>query len=167
MTLNNKQIKTLANLMRIPSVSCIFDEDIDLSKKTGYAILNLGDTIRGGTHWVACAWRSKEFIYFDSFCQHWSKAVTKELKRQKYTKKGYVDCHAIQDLNSSLCGWFSLYFLWYIHNKGNDMYNSANDFTELFSEDTDGNSKKLQMLFIEQFGNLLPQQLKNILLFER
>lgn len=75
---------------------------MDFDKSIPYQILNLGNGMIGGTHWVAVDNRKKR--YFDSF----------GLPPPQFIPDDYEWIPLqIQNINYGHCGQFALLFLWY------------------------------------------------------
>lgn len=99
-------------------------DNIPTIKNNECCIINMDDSSGSGTHWVALLNKSNKFIYFDSF----GLQPPEELV-QKH-KKIIFNTSQLQDLNSSKCGFYCIYFLNEI-SKGKSLYDviySLNQF---------------------------------------
>ena len=156
--LSNIQIVELAKKLKIPDFRGVFSRDkLPNQLMSGSFIINMESDKddRGrpnqGSHWVASYIDHKmEPIYFDSF----GFPAPIEVERYaKQTKKQLIYSRKeIQNISSSCCGYYSLYFCKYMSNhvKLNYHYNLfhiLNDFQKQFSDDTTKNEKILQDLY--------------------
>lgn len=103
-TTKEELLKILKKL-NINDVHIDWDENIDKNKR--FNILNLGDNIRGGTHWVAVDNKNKE--YFDAY------GFPPPLKIKDYSYNKIP----LQYLNSTLCGQYCC--LWIYYKKNNNI----------------------------------------------
>lgn len=100
-----KQMTTkedLERMMKILGIDGNIAWQIDFDKKIPYQILNLGNGLIGGTHWVAVDNLNKR--YFDSFGQPPPPIIPPEYEWMPLQ---------IQDINYGHCGQYALLFLWY------------------------------------------------------
>ncbi len=79
------------------------------SEKEGAMVINMGDGSTGGTHWVAILMNRSNTIYFDSFGCEPPKSVLAFMKKRKLPSF-YAD-RQLQDLKTSSCGWFCIFFI--------------------------------------------------------
>jgi len=117
--------------------------------KNGAMIINMNNSNQGGSHWVLLLLNKKDVVYFDSFGVVPSLEVLsfmKSCKRPIY----YVD-RQLQDLKSTSCGWFCIYFIVECMIKGRDIldvllqdfsYNPAKNESKLLSFFTKKGSQK-------------------------
>ena len=93
--------------------------------KNGAYVINLGEYVDVGTHWIALYVKNNEVIYFDSFGVDY---VPKEIKRLIRHKNIKTNMFRIQADNSIMCGYFCIGFI-------DCMFagRSLIDFTSLFS----------------------------------
>jgi len=116
---------------------CCKDEIKNLNN--GWTIVNMDDTGNGGTHWI-CFYKGKQNIYFDSF------AVVAPLQVEDVIKPYTMSKKAIQDLESSSCGWFCLFCIFWMQKRHNSI-KDFNDFLCLFSNNTHNNEIQLNNFF--------------------
>ena len=145
----NQDLNKHAKRMRLKKYRGVFMRDEELPPlKDGKYIFNLDDESNTGTHWTALivTTQRKPNIYFDSMGFSPPEEIIKFAK-----SKGdelYYSTVAVQDDNSSACGYFVLYFLKYIQNTGGNILDSYYDFThKLLTTDTKRNEKKLTSYF--------------------
>lgn len=104
--------------------------------------------INNGSHWIAL-FISPYFdcIYFDSFGFQAPQSILKFMK--KSNKKICYNCRQIQDINSSMCGWFCLAFLIHMNHKSvrKSYVEHFEDFVDYFNDDTLKNDLLLNKIF--------------------
>lgn len=119
--MENKLTKLLSNLdlqnyckeLKINLVSIVSKNELcKLKPKTGCYIINLEDSGGNGTHWVSLILFEKISIYFDPFGLIMPSNVIRFCKR--YGKKLIYSSDQLQHIDSIYCGWFCLYFLYYL-----------------------------------------------------
>ena len=135
--LTNFDIEDIAHYFKINLICCIeYHSIINYDLVDGSYFLNLGDQ-----HWTCLFVKNKKGIYFDSFGAIFPKEV------KQFCPNIIYNHVTIQSLNSVLCGYFCLYFLYYVTNKykNNNIY-TLNNFTALFNDDEKQNNKILQTL---------------------
>ena len=90
-----------------------------------FYIINLDDSTGGGTHWVL-AMGLKRTIYFDAFG---APPPVNALRFMKTLKKPmYYSTLQLQDIKSSLCGYYCIYIIDQITNSRNFLDIVAQDF---------------------------------------
>ncbi len=135
--LSNFDIEEMAPLFKINLICCIdYHDIINYPLKNGSYILNLGNQ-----HWTCLYVKNKQGIYFDSFGVIYPTLVKQFCPNIIYNED------TIQSLNSVLCGYFCLYFLYYMTNKSKYNFNyTLNNFRANFNDDEIENNKILQSL---------------------
>ena len=99
-----------------------------------------------GSHWVANYVKDKVINYFDSFGMPPFQEMVDHAKKKNLTL--LHQNNQIQNLMSSTCGYFCLYFLNEMH-QGHDYF----DLLQVFGADTDKNE-----LFIEKYFKALEKK---------
>ena len=98
-----------------------------------------------GTHWVTLWIEDNKAVYFDSF----GIAMPEEVKqfisgmRYEYSEK------QIQDLDTGICGFYSIYFLYYMTKMMRRVphpFKRFQMFLQKFSQEPDDNRKILEEL---------------------
>lgn len=89
-------------------------------KKNKFYIFNNDDKDNSGTHWVAAFTSPKATIFFDPFGLPPSEEILKFLKTSKAEKHIYSSSQ-LQNIRSSLCGYYVLYFIYKMY-KGKSLY---------------------------------------------
>ncbi len=105
----------------------------------GWSIINMDNAGNGGTHWV-CFFKGKCNIYFDSF------AVVAPLQVEAIIKPYTMSKKQLQDIQSSSCGWFCIFLIFWMQKRENSIKN-FNDFLCLFSNNTSNNEIQLNNFF--------------------
>lgn len=106
----------LDKIMRILKIDGNVAWQIDFDKRVPYQILNLGNGLIGGTHWVAVDNVNKR--YFDSFGLPPPPMIPRDYE--------WIPLQ-IQDINYGHCGQYATLFLWY--SKKNEVDQFFNLFT--------------------------------------
>ena len=106
----------------------------------GLFIYNLEPAYMSGSHWVATYVKDKVINYFDSFGMPPFQEMVDHAKGKNLTLLHQNS--QIQNLMSSTCGYFCLYFLNEMH-QGNDYF----DLLQVFDADTDKNKLFIQKYF--------------------
>lgn len=113
--LSNVDLINYSKLLHIP-LHNVLSKDLFAKvkpKKGGY-IINLQDHDKGnGTHWTALVLLEDHAIYYDSYGIVPPKDIRKFVSR--YDKKMPIlySTDQIQSLESVLCGWYCIFFLYY------------------------------------------------------
>lgn len=141
--LNNYELLNLCHKLKI-NITDILSKDL-LNKydynKNNIFIINLEDSKFNGSHWVAIF----DNIYFDSF------GIIAPYEIEKYFEKSnnkeyLYNNFDYQNINDSYCGWFVLYFLYYMsYNKVKSNKIKFKNFLKLF--DKKNNKNNYNILF--------------------
>ena len=99
-TMNESQLQKIYNYPIYPRESKIYSDR---------GFVNIDDGNMGGSHWVVFIVKHKKSYYFDSFGGTPDKFLLKQLP-----KPIIYHNYKIQDINSKLCGSYSLYFFYLI-----------------------------------------------------
>lgn len=110
-------------------------------KKTNMnIIINLQDSNKGnGTHWVCLVKKDNNYVYFDSFGAQPPKVIQQYCKRNL----GYNN-YIVQNLNTETCGYYCIAFIHYIRSHKGGIYELANEFINLFEDNTTRNNNILR-----------------------
>ena len=95
----------------------------DSKKYSDKAFVNIDNGAQGGTHWTCFIVKDNKSFYFDSFGGQPDKILLNQLP-----KAIIYHNYKIQDINSKLCGSFSLYFFYLIER----MYFNRKNFKNVF-----------------------------------
>ena len=98
-----------------------------------------------GSHWIATYVPDRVINYFDSFGMPPFEEMVNHAKRKNLTL--LHQNQQIQNLYTSTCGYFCLYFLNEMHKNG-DYF----DLLQVFSFDTNKNEKFIENYYRERAG---------------
>lgn len=108
----------------------------------GYYIINLADSDKPGTHWVALFIDNATKIYFDSYGMLAPEEVEEFLMNDYYYNK-----KQIQSLQSGFCGIFCIAFLLAMHRlKKKTKNNYLQEYQRFINQFSDNPTKNLRIL---------------------
>lgn len=118
----------------------------DTPLRQGNYVLNMADSLdgTGGTHWVGMMIENNHVVYFDPFGLS-PVEVVKQFVRA--LPPPVFNTEQLQNENSSICGWYVLFFLFYMNKmktKEPNMETRFKNFLGLFSTDPKQNRTLLQ-----------------------
>ena len=116
------------------------DQTVPHNHKQALFIYNLEPSYMGGSHWVATYVKDNVINYFDSFGMQPFQELVDHAKRKNLTL--LHQNQQIQNLYTTTCGYFCLYFLNEMHKDG-DYF----DLLSVFSSDTNKNEKFIENYF--------------------
>ena len=116
------------------------DQTVPHNHKLGLFIYNLEPSYMNGSHWIATYVRDNVINYFDSFGMQPFQELVDHAKRKNVTL--LHQNQQLQNLYTSTCGYFCLYFLNEMHKNG-DYFN----LLQVFSFDTNKNEKFIENYF--------------------
>jgi hypothetical protein len=122
--LSNIQIDNLINKWKIKNYGgCIMSDEINKIKDKHYYIINLEDSHKKGSHWVALYYDKNNIsYYYDSYGFIYDEPLNKLLKNVIYNEKQH------QYKNSYTCGYYCLLFILFMSKNNNNF----NEFLNLF-----------------------------------
>jgi len=139
--LSDRDLKYIATRLKLP-LHDVLQKDLfkRITPELGAYIVNLQSTLDGnGTHWTALVITEKTAIYFDSFGLPIPTPILRFIYRAPTKLKIIYSTDQIQVPNSIFCGWFCLYFIYfmtvkhknvvdkkYLLNKHNQIYSLEN-----------------------------------------
>lgn len=142
--LTNMELLDLAQRMNIQLNGVLMKDEATPNLKNGYYIFNLQNHNQTGTHWIALYKQSKtKYFYADSFGIPPPETLINLLQCTE-TQLFYNDTQ-IQYIDSILCGYFCLLFL-YMMQQSNRPANNIAQFLQLFYLDTKKNDKELKKI---------------------
>lgn len=144
--ISNFDLEDLAQQRNLDLVGVFSKDRLPNEKRTGSYIVNLqNEDDGGGTHWVVFKiFNNGKCCYFDSFGAPMPQEVNNWLT--KFKPVGTSNRH-IQDLKSEMCGYYCLAFIEYFqHFKTGDVFETFDDFLNLFSNNHKTNDKILKEL---------------------
>ena len=116
------------------------DKTVPHNHKQALFIYNLEPSYMGGSHWVATYVKDNVINYFDSFGMQPFQELVNHAKRKNLTL--LHQNQQLQNLYTTTCGYFCLYFLNEMHKDG-DYF----DLLQVFSFDTNKNEKFIENYF--------------------
>ena len=145
--LSNFDLFRIAKEKQIPLNDVIAKDETKKLKRNGNYIVNLENHNQGGSHWVSLILTPKNCLYCDSFGMPPPEKIYNYL--EKRYKKVDFSRKEIQDMDSTLCGYYCLEFLKFMkeHSSGT-LVNNLQLFQNRFSEDTKQNDNILAKLFL-------------------
>ena len=118
--MSNFDLLEWAQYLKIPLKNVLSrDQKVPHNHQLGLFIYNLEPSYMSGSHWVATYVRDKVINYFDSFGMPPFQEMVDYAKGKNLTLLHQNS--QIQNLLSSTCGYFCLYFLNEMH-RGNDYF---------------------------------------------
>ena len=139
--LSNYDIEKICKKINLPLVGVFMKDEVPNKKIIGNYIINYENHNQNGSHWVAMCLTNEIGFFCDSYGAPPPELVYKYIK--KYYKKVYFNNEIYQDWDSVLCGWFAIGILYHINNYNGDILDAANDFINMFQENTKENDNIL------------------------
>lgn len=132
----------------IPLVGIYFKNNLPKEVRPGGYIFNLANEGEDGTHWVG-GWVEKDkkdgkmdVVYFDPFGFPAPENIKKFFsvidRNLVYSRK------QIQNINSFICGYYVLYFLFYMSRHTDQLFIKMKDFMRLWSFEPENNRSLLE-----------------------
>lgn len=122
------QLREIANKMDLPAISYIgFAEDLG-NLHDGLSIINLGDSYRSGTHWVALWVEPKRLTYFDSY----GVGPEDEIIQLAGDRKIHYNTKQVQRYEEAHCGVWALLAAKAIIDSKKDSSEAIDDFVASF-----------------------------------
>jgi len=147
--LTNYDIMNICNELDIKLNSICMKDELRPNLKDGNYILNLQNHDQVGTHWVGF-FKSKNNIYwFDAFG-----APPMQNEMDIFQKNGYNIYYSniqIQDINSILCGYFVIAFLYFINKSNGSIQKRISKYQQLFNLDNQKGNDKILISLFRQF----------------
>jgi hypothetical protein len=133
--LTNYDIEEIAPLFKIKLICCDDYHNIfNYPFQNGSYILNLGNK-----HWTCLYIKDNQGVYFDSYGEIYPTPI------KNYCSNIIYNDDIIQALNTKSCGYYCLYFLYWMTNKFKyNLHYTLNNFRAKFSDDAHKNDKLLQ-----------------------
>lgn len=131
------------------SINGIFSKDLLPKLQKGFYIINLENHNEGnGTHWTILYFDNDNNFYMDSF------GSPAPLEIQKHLKDYFYNDKQIQNINSTACGYYCIYFIEYFtKNKINK--NEFQNFLNIFKTNSKHNDLILNnLIFTKSIKNI-------------
>lgn len=137
--LTNHDIDNIMQELGIKGYRGCFMRDTIPKMKLGESIIiNLDDSKGNGTHWVSAFMKNDKLCYMDSYGLNYPN----ELRIRNPTKKIEYNTSHIQEIETSSCGWFCIYFI-------NEMYKGKEFYDIMFPFDL--NHQSMNEKYIEKY----------------
>ena len=120
--LNFEELYNYSKILKIPLNNVVMRND-NFSLSNGGYIINLDNKNSSGTHYTALFIKYPNAYYFDSYSVPPPNEI---IRRCKIYNLYYSNDIIYQKLTSSICGYFCIYFLYFISN-GQSFYNFLYD----------------------------------------
>lgn len=115
--LTNFDLKYYCNKLNINLIDIVYKDMLNtMNVVKGCYIINLEDSsdFGNGSHWVCFILDTNKKLYFDSYGIIPSDDIIQFMNRYKNNIPIVYNIDQIQDIDSVLCGFFCLYFIYYI-----------------------------------------------------
>jgi len=147
MFLTNYELIDICKFYKLPLVGVYMKDELKIQKQDGYYIINLDSSVNNGSHWVALVIKGNDNFYFDSFgCvppTEVEQFINAHGSKVKYGFNNWI----CQDLKSSNCGFYCVGLFIYLKQHKKNIFKSANDFINIFYDETLLNDTVLQLFF--------------------
>lgn len=114
--LSNVDLQNYCKLFDIP-LNNVLSKDLfaTIQPKLGCYIINIQDhDVGNGTHWTCLILTKSTAIYFDSYGISIPSDILQFIKRFNTLEKIIYSIDQIQSMKSIYCGWYCIYFLYFI-----------------------------------------------------
>ena len=148
-SVSNFEIEDIAKHYNLNLIDCCMKDELSSQIEDGFYIINLESGSQGqGTHWTTLVVQPHLALFCDSFGAPPSVEIINFVKKRKGIKFAFSN-EIIQDLESSNCGFFCLYLIYFItrHQREKGLIQLAESFTKLFKDNTKLNDGILRQLF--------------------
>jgi hypothetical protein len=141
--ISNIELFKICEFYNISPLKVCMRDELPKKRENGNFIINLEPSSMIGSHWIICTVNHREVMYIDSF------GAPPTLETIKFINGPYgYNQFIIQDLKSSDCGFFCVAFLLYMKlNYQKDFYETANNYINMFVDDTRKNDNILKNYF--------------------
>jgi len=150
-TITNFDIIDICRKLHVPLVGVFSKDKLPYHRKDGAYVVNMQDdldingSLNQGSHWVCFYIWKKQACYFDSFGIIAPRQIQEFLK--PYRPYPY-NIQQIQDIKTTSCGWYCIFFLYWFHhqNKISSFSKRLELFNQLFDKDVSKNKSILEKL---------------------
>ena len=152
MAISNFDILNVAKYYKLPLNGVFMKDTLPNVPKNGGYVVNLDSSTdpRDGTHWCSIYFNNKDVLYVDSYGQLPTQETINFMN--KVNKHWANNTKQIQSWNSELCGFYSLAAIMAITiglNNNESIFDSFNDFANMFNIDPNKNDKILRQYFMQ------------------
>ena len=148
-SISNYEIENVAKHYKLNLIDCCMKDELPSHIQDGFYIINLESSNQGqGTHWTTLIVQPHLALFVDSFGAPPSIEIENFVKKRKGIKFAFSN-EIIQDLDSSNCGFFCLYLIYFIskHQREKELIQLVESFINLFKDNTKLNDGILRQLF--------------------
>jgi hypothetical protein len=147
--LTNFDIMNICNALGIKLNGVYMRDEIPSKLLDGNYIINLESHSEAGSHWCGF-FKSKNNIYwFDAFGAP-PPQDEMEIFQQEHDNIYYSNIQ-IQDINSILCGYFVIAFLYFINKSSGSIAKRISKYQQLFNLDNQKGNDKILISLFRQF----------------
>lgn len=146
--ITNHKLAEHSHRLGIPLITITNKDKIQqIPRQNGGMIINLQDDTdengvdQPGSHWVGMWMENKKAVFFDPF--GFPPPVQVEWWLKPYRPWTYSH-KQIQNPRSEVCGYYCLYFLYFMTKHKGDPYKRFEKFMDLWSEDYEKNKTRLE-----------------------
>ena len=129
-TLSNSDINLICNTLKLPLKGVFMKDEFKSSISDGYYIMNLENLDEDGSHWVAFVKIKSNVYYHDSFGVIVPQNQHDSFKNEKINI--YYNTLQKQSLDTTSCGWWSIYFLYYMYYSKGSLQKRFSNFNKMF-----------------------------------
>ena len=149
-TLSNSDINLICNTLKIPLKGVFMKDEVGTTRlqpddpaskrefklplQDGYYIMNLQDSHENGSHWVAFVKIKSNVYYHDSYAVIMPQNQYDLFKSEQINI--YYNTLQKQSLDTTSCGWWSIYFLYYMHYSKGTLPKRFSNFNKMFEHKT-------------------------------
>lgn len=155
--LSNNDLEYYCKKLKI-KLNAVLSKDLyrNLKPKEGAYIINLQSSSDGnGTHWTALYIFKSICMYYDPFGIIMPNSIIKFCQKYNSKIKIIYNIDQIQHIKSIYCGWYCLYFLYFLHRNKNftDKASLINNMNIIFHKNSKRkeNDETLKRLFKKIF----------------
>ena len=135
---SNIELLNICEKLDIP-VKIVMKDELIGNISDGNYIVNLQNSNERGSHWTVLIKRKGKYFYSDSFGAPPPQTLIDNLKIN--SDNLFFNDHQIQDVDSTLCGYFAIYFL--LCFKGKNAKANINKYLNTFDLNNQINNNKI------------------------
>ena len=129
-TLSNSDINIICNTLKIPLKGVFMKDEFKLPLSDGNYIMNLQDSHEGGSHWIAFIKNKSNIFYHDSYAVIMPQNQYDLFKSEQ--NNIYYNTLQKQSIETTSCGWWSIYFLYYMYYSKGTLQKRFINFNKMF-----------------------------------
>ena len=156
-TLSNSDINIICNTLKIPLKGVFMKDEFKLPLSDGNYVMNLQDSHEGGSHWVAFIKNKSNIFYHDSYAVIMPQNQYDLFKSEQ--NNIYHNTLQKLSLDTTSCGWWSIYFLYYMYYSKGTLQKRFINFNKMFehkkiNEHVDIKMNKNEALLLKIFKEI-------------